>query len=197
MTELSVPRKPWSQFIEHHSCWRKSGVEVNTPTPAVGSGVEPMEEHLIVGSTALVNWIALSQSPKHWAQSTMLSYISLHSIRCHSCFHWPQPQMWIWDKSLTASHLTPLGETHFSHLCWYITWPHLTITQALLTLMSTFSTHKSHIYWTTYGDSYPLKVYSLKEEMLIWVRIKSTKGGSGMVFFSFKQSRAKGKGTWD
>ena len=178
MTELSVPSKPWSQFIEHHSCWRKSGVEVNTPTPAVGSGVEPMEEHLIVGSTALVNWIARSQSPKHHAflhfswlhqMSLLFSLATTPNVDLGQCSHCQSPNS--------------LGETRFSHLCWYITWPHLTITQALLTLMSTFSTHKSRIYWATYGDSYPLKVYSLKEEMLIWVRIKSTKGGSGMVFF--------------
>lgn len=62
---------------------------------------------------------------------------------------------------------SPLGRLTSPHLCWYVIWPHPTIIQALLTLMNTFSTHKTHIYWTTYGDSYPLKVYNLKEEMLI------------------------------
>ena len=132
-------------------------------------------------------------SPKHHA---FLHFSSLHQMPLLFSLA-TTPNVDLGQCSQCQSPNSPWGDTHLPPALIYITWPHLTITQALLTLMSTFSTHKSHIYWATYGDSYPLKVYSLKEEMLIWVRIKSTKGGSGMVFFSFKQSRAKGKATWD
>lgn len=52
----------------------------------------------------------------------------------------------------------------------YSTWPPLTIMQALLTLV-VLAFHKCHIDLATCGDLCPL-VYSLKEEMLIFMRIK-------------------------